>query len=589
MRFPTIRKHDVVFFVLAAVLVSLGVRLGRMIHNHTAAATVQDAEIAQRVAQARQGQKLILPLPARPGNLWLRSRHSYVLAAGSRQAPSCFVDPKLLSNQQLGELSSRLAKIFNTDPGEIYRHLLLRRNQRFVWIQREISNAQADAVRALKHRGVGIEYEWWREYPNGALAGTVIGFTNKNRESGGGLHTMVQHILQPTDGKRVIVGDARRRPIRPDLDASVRAVDGGDVYLSLDAVVQEYLQQAVGESVQRYGAKWGTGVVVNPWTGDVLAMCSVPTFDPNRYNETPPDQMLNRAICCPYEPGSVFKPIIAASAVQAGVLSYESQIFCENGRYRAHRGGVITDHGHYYGYLSLRDVNVKSSNIGMAKVGEKLGNAEMYRIVRRWGFGSKTSLGLPGETGGIVRRSDKWDGYSLRRVPFGQEISTSSLQLVMAFSAFANGGWLMKPRLVQNITDARGQTIFISQPTAVRRVLSESVANQTLSVLQEVIERGTGKKCRLEKWTSWGKTGTAQIPGPHGYTEDGFVGSFIGGAPANRPAVVCLISIYWPDRNKGYYGGTVAAPYVKEVLQKTLTYLQVTPDRPYGQFAATAR
>lgn len=578
-------RQDAVYLAMGLGVIGLLSHLGLMIRGQDRPSTDRQHAVARQIDPASRGRRIVLPLPARPGNIYARSRHSHVLLAGSRQVPSCFVDVKLLSLREIGDTSAELSTILDLDPGEVYARLIARRNDRFVWVAREITRDQARAVRALGRRAVGIQHEWRREYPNGPLAGEVLGFCQKDRTPGGGLELAAARVLRPLDGVRVLRGDAYRRPIW-QADAETRPPrDGGSVYLSIDAVIQTLLQKAVAESVEKHGAKWGTGVVIQPWTGDVLAMTSVPTFDPNRFNETPPEHMLNRAIACPYEPGSVFKPLIAASAVEAGLLRYTDRIDCENGVYHAHRGGRISDHGHHFGMLSLADVVIRSSNIGMAKVGEKLGNAQLHEMVYHWGFGHPTGLGLPGETGGIVRDLDRWDGYSLRRVPFGQEIATSTLQLAMAFGAVANGGVLMQPRLVQRITDAEGRRETLLKPRPVRRVLSEPVARQSLRVLQQVVEspHGTGKRCRLSHWTSWGKTGTAQIPGRGGYIDGAYTGSFVGGAPVEKPALVCLISIYFPDRSKGYYGGTVAAPYVKEVLEGALRHLNIPPDRPEGR------
>ncbi|MCK5557303.1 MAG: hypothetical protein KAJ01_02925, partial [Candidatus Hydrogenedentes bacterium] len=344
MKISRIQRHDVVFALLAAVLVAMAVRMGTMIHHNTSPSNESQAAIARRVARARYGQKMVLPIPGRPGNIYARSRHSHVLVAGSRQVPGCFVDPKLLTDHQLDELSGQLGEIFNVDPGQIRQKLTLRRNRRFVWVRREITPKQASAVGELRNRAVGIQYEWRREYPNGQIAGTVIGFCRRDGRPGSGLELTARDFLLPVDGKRVVLGDARRRPIW-DMDGpSVRPTDGRNIYLSLDVVLQDYLQQAVSEAVRNVDAKWGTGVMINPWTGDILAMCSVPTYDPNRFNLTPAEQMLNRTISCPFEPGSVFKPLIAAAAVQVGVADYDTPIHCENGVYRARRGGRITDH-----------------------------------------------------------------------------------------------------------------------------------------------------------------------------------------------------------------------------------------------------
>lgn len=584
MKLPSLRQ-DLVFLALGLGVLGLLGRLGWMIHGQASAPAERSSAIRQQVDSARRGRRIVLPLPARPGNLFGRSRHSYVLLAGSRQVPSCFADVKLMSLKEIGDIAAQLALITRQDPGELYARLMARRNDRFVWVAREITREQARRIEDLDLRPVGIQYEWRREYPNGSLAGEVIGFCQKDRTPGGGLELEAAPVLSPRDGLRVLRGDAYRRPIWSAEDETRKPRDGGNVYTSIDVVIQRLLQSAVAESVEKYGAKWGTGVVLNPWTGDVLAMASTPAFDPNAFNTTPPEHMLNRCIASPYEPGSVFKPLITATAVQAGLMTYATRIDCEGGVYHAHRGGRISDHGQHFGLLSLADIVIRSSNIGMAKVGEKLGNAGLYRAVRQWGFGETTGMALPGETAGIVRDLDTWDGYSLRRVPFGQEIAASTLQLALAFGAVANGGVLMQPRLVRRITDATGEREKTFPPRRVRRVICESVARQTREVMRQVIDspHGTGKRCRLSRWSAWGKTGTAQIPGPGGYVDGAYTGSFVAGAPVENPAAVCLISIYWPDRSKGYYGSIVAAPYVKEVLEGTLEHLNISPDRPEGR------
>jgi len=589
LRNGLIGREGLLFAVLAVALLGLGAYLARSIYDVKHPTRDGQVEIARQVARARGGVEMTLPIPARPGSIFARSKRSHVLLAGSREVPSSFIDPKLLDDAQLSEVLTKLAKIFGLDRAELAEKIARRRTSRFVWVSRLITPEKAQALRDLKCRALGIQYEWVREYPNERLAGTVIGFRRKNGDPGGGLELSADKIISARQGKRVLRADARRRAIWAQAELALSPADGGDIYTSIDVNIQGYLQKAVAEAVEQFDAKWGVGLVVNPWTGDILAMCSVPTFDPNQYNTTRPGDMLNRAIASPYEPGSVFKPIIAAAAVQAGLTNYQTKIDCENGVYHARRGGRISDHGHSYGMLSLWDVIVHSSNIGMAKVGEKMGNTKLWQTLGQWGFGQPTGLGLPGETGGVVRPLKRWDGYSLRRVPFGQEIAASAVQLTMAFAAIANGGLLMKPRLVQSITDSRGEVLWASRPGAVRRVLSPAVSRATLAAMQDVVQRGTGKNCRLKNWSSWGKTGTAQIPGPQGYIDGAYTGSFIGGAPTARPAVVCLISIYWPDRHKGYYGSVVAAPFVKQVLQKTLTYLDVPPERPGEALDADGR
>ncbi len=563
-------RYNLVFGLLMLVVPLLCVRVGFSMRTHRAHAL--------RVAERQQ--RIERPVPGRAGSIYARAGRGYVPLAVSRQVPSCFADPLLLKDKEIWCVASRLARVLESNVLNIGQKLLSRRNRRFVWLKRNVTSTEAAAVRSLKVAAIGIQYEWRREYPSAKLARTVVGFRLRDERGGGGLELTLHRSLAARDGKRVSLTDASRRAIWEITQSSFPPSDGCHVFLTLDAVIQQFLQDAIDQSVVRFDAEWATGIVVDPSNGKVLAMCSIPTFDPSRFNEVSPDDRTNLAISTPFEPGSAFKPIIAAAAVESGVVTYDTQIDCENGVYRARRGGRISDHGHGYGVQPLEDVIVVSSNIGMAKLGELLGNDSLHTIARRFGFGETTGIELPGESGGIIRPLRKWDGYSLRRIPFGQEISVTEIQLAMGFCALVNGGVLMQPRLVDYITDPTGNVVWESSPRVVRRVLSEEVSRKTLAVLTEVVRRGTGKRCRLSSWTSFGKTGTAQIPGPEGYNDRDYCATFAGGAPAVDPKLLCVISVYRPDRSKGYYGSKVAAPYVKEVLEKALSYLNVPSDLP---------
>ena len=530
---------------------------------------------------AERQQRRVLPAPARPGSIFARAGEGYVLLAGSKQVPSCFADPFLLPDEALAGTAANVSRAVRLEYDEVVGALLDRREKRFAWIKRGLSADEAAAVEALRCRAVGITYEWRRHYPNAALAATTLGFRRQDGEGGGGLELALQDHLAPMDGQYVVKTDRFGRPIWTVADEDLPLRHGRNVYLCLDACIQGFLESAVSKAVSQYGVEgrtWGAGVVVEPATGKVLAICSVPTFNPNEYSTAPAESRLNRAIGMPFEPGSVAKPIFAAAAVDAGLLTYGSRIFCENGAFRAPRGGRISDHGQSYGELSLEDIVVFSSNIGMAKVGLMLGNQRLHAAAMRAGFGRKTGIELPGEDAGIVRDLRRWNTYSTPRVPFGQELSTTALQLTMAFCALANGGELLRPRLVDCIADADGNIVYSGRREAIRRVVSPSTARESLKVLRQVVERGTGKACRLSRWTSFGKTGTAQIPGPGGYVDGAYTGTFVGGAPAEEPQLVCLISVYWPEASRGYYGSRVAAPFVKEVLERSLAHLGVPGD-----------
>ena len=566
----------VIFTLLLMAAGLLGVRLVGLI-NHGQAETI---------ALATDQQRVVVPLAARPGGIWLRTRHAYRLLAGSRQSPGCYIDPLMVPDNRIEQVAADLAATLNLDAAALAQLVRSRRESRFVWVKRDITAEQARAVEALGIASmVGITHEWRREYPNGSLAAGVLGFCLADGSPGGGLELSQRRWLKATPGRRVLLADASRRPIWLSADESVPPIDGHDVYLTIDAAIQSYLEEALAETVAAHDGKWATGVVVEPATGRVLAMASVPTFDPNEFNRVPQECWSNRAILSPYEPGSAAKPIFAAAAVDAGVATYDTEIYCENGVYHAPRGGRITDHGKSYGTLTLEQGVVVSSNICLAKVGAMLGNARLHAAACRFGLGEATGIELPGEEPGVIRPLDRWDGYSTPRVPFGQEMSVTALQLTMAFSALANGGLLMRPMLIEQVTDPYGRVVYQGEPEVVRRAISPDTAADTLGVLQKVVEEGTGKSCRMSRWTSFGKTGTAQIPGVGGYVDGAYTGTFVGGGPVDSPRVICLISVYWPDRSRGYYGSVVAAPYVKKVLERTLAYLQVPPDRGTGALA----
>lgn len=554
----------IVFGMLAMAIVALGGRLAWVVRDDS----------HQVDAYAEKQMRRIIVQPGRPGSVLGRTHNGSQLLASSKQSPSCFVDPTVMDDKSIADVSLALGGILGESPLAIQELIVSRRDKRFAMVKENITVKQEKAIRELKLRPVGIVYEWRRYYPCGDLARTVVGYRHADGAPGGGIEQSQYSHISAEAGKRVVLTDARRRAIWLDAERSTAPRDGDSVMLCLDVVVQTYLQKAVKKAVSQFGAKWGTGVVADPRTGEILALYSAR----GRAGEATSERGADRAIAMPYEPGSVMKPLYAAAAVDCGRFSYNTMIHCENGSYSARGGGTLRD-THAYGKLSLTDVVVHSSNIGMAKVGENLGNKRLHEIAIRYGFNKKTGIELGGESKGQVRPLPDWDGYSNRRVPFGHEISTTVLQLTMAFCSLANGGELLRPRLVDHIRGASGKVLWRSHREVVRRTVSRATANATMAVMQQVVERGTGKACKLDNWTSAGKTGTAQIPGRGGYIDGAYAGSFVGVAPASAPRVVCTIMVYWPDRSKGYYGSKVAAPFVKDVLHKTLVHLDVPPDK----------
>ncbi len=530
---------------------------------------------------ARQ-QRRVMVLPARPGNIYARTRGGYVLLAGSKQVPTCYADPVLIGPDNLASAARKIAAAVGGFEAELYRKMYERRDKRFVYLLRNVSAAQARALGDLKLRGVGLMHEWRRHYPSGSLAAQAVGFRRVDGVAGAGIELQADSYLRSRDGVAVMGSDAARTGSYGFLRHYRPPVDGRHVFLTLDVIVQGFLEQALAELAERYKAAAAWGVVMEPDTGEILAVACAPGYDPNDYAHSSPERRRNRAVTDPYEPGSCFKLFIAAGAVQMNAAALDTEFFCHNGIYHAYRGGTIRDFpGMHFGQLPLAEIVIHSSNIGMAKLGEHLGNWRLHRIASAFGFGRRTGADLPGESPGRLVSIRRWTPYATRRLPFGQgPIMVTALQMTTAFSAIANGGELLRPRIVDHVVDADGALVYQSRRRRIRRVLSRRVARQFLEeVLVNVVERGTGKRARLRQWRVFGKTGTAQIGGPNGYEERAYTATFVGGAPAARPAAVCVISVYRPDYSTGYTGGKVAAPYVGEVLEKTLEYLETPPDK----------
>jgi len=596
---PARWRCDLLFGALVVVLGALGWRVWQIQHDLGPAL----------IARAERQERRVIDLPARPGNILARTRGGLVVVASSRQAPSCFADPALIGEADLAPVAERVAAAVGRPAAEIYARLYAARFKRFTYLARGVSDAQAQAVRQLKIRGVGITREWRRHYPYGPLGAHVLGYRQIDGQPMAGVELDGDRWLGATGGREVIRSDAGRRGIVARV-LDVRAPrDGGHVVLTMDVAIQGFLEAALAEAVERFRlpaersfvtdprtgrAKFkGTaamGVVMDPYTGAVLAMASVPTYDPNHYGKAHGEQRRNRAITDPYEPGSVFKPFIAAGAVQTGKATLDTVFFCHHGTYHARRGGTIRDFpGERFGDLPLSEIVIHSSNIGMAKVGELLGNRLLHRIAWAFGFGQATGLHLPGECPGRLVPAARWTSYATRRLPFGQgPIMVTALQLAGGFCAIANGGVLMAPRIIDRAVACDGLVLARNPPRPIRRVLDPQVARRMIDeALVQVVQRGTGKRCGVDRWQAFGKTGTGQIGTPHGYEERAYTATFAAGAPAWRPRAVCVISVYRPDYAKGYTGGKVAAPYVGQVLAKTLAYLDVPPDEPEAFAAAT--
>jgi len=519
-------------------------------------------------------RRSVISIPARRGTI--ADANGRVMAASSR-VPSVFADPNLITDCQT--TARRLAAVLNLDDRILADDLARRLDRRFFWVKRRVSTEEAEAVKALKLPGIGILHEGQRHYPMDERFAHGLGFLSTDGQALAGLELKFDGVLRGQDGYTTVVTDARRRPIFTDKEAYKAPRDGSHVVLTIDTAVQAFAEQALSAAVEQFGAQGGSVIVMAPRTGEVLALANVPTFNPNHYGDYPDSVRCNAAIQSPVEPGSTFKPFIAAGAVEEKLTWPGDRIFCHNGLYVVGRRR-LHDH-HPYGTLTFEEVLIKSSNIGMAILGQRMGNARLHHYVTRFGFGEPTGIELPGEDAGIVLPLRRWTSYSTTSIPMGQEVAVTPLQLAVAFSTLLNDGVRLRPRVVRGIVGPDGSVEQdFSRPVVVGQVVSPSVARRMVEdILVRVVEEGTGKKASIAGYRVAGKTGTAQMPyrDRGGYEPDAYVSSFVGAAPADEPRALVYLSITRPKKTLGYYGGTVAAPAVGEILAKTLAYLGVPP------------
>jgi len=490
--------------------------------------------------------------------------------AASSPAESLFAQPRAVGDPV--RVAARLAPIVKVPEDELHAALVSQRP--FVWLKRRLPPAVAASVRALREPGLALVPEPLRLYPNRELAAHVIGFEGTD---GGleGIERAWNDTLVGTPGKAVVGRDALGREIEMQRVLQTPAAGHG-VMLTLDAHIQYVTEREIDAAFRRTSARAAMAVVMDPRTGDVLAIAIRPTFNPNTFLDVPSrDHWRNRAVTDPFEPGSTFKVILAAAALEEGVVRPDDRFFGENGAITIAK---TTIHDwKKYGWLTFSEVLQNSSNVGSIKVGQALGPERYYRYMTAFGFGRPTGLGLPGESRGQLREPPRWSALSLPTLSLGQEVSVTALQMVTAFSAVANGGTMMRPRLVKSVFDAHGRETRRFEPEAVRQVIAPDTARTLTRILISVVEVGTGHNAAIPGYVVAGKTGTAQKldPGTHRYSRAPGVLSFVGFAPAEEPRFVILVMLDEPKNEK--WGSEAAAPIFSAIGREVLRYLDVPP------------
>jgi len=436
---------------------------------------------------------------------------------------------------------------------------------------------------------MGIQYGWQRYYPTGRLASHVVGFTSVDNRGLAGVEFGYDRELRGQGTTNTFYVDVHRRPIAFCLQGeqdNFLPINGAGIILTLDATIQQFAREELLSQFKAYEAEGAVSVVIDVKTGAILAMVSLPDFDPADARRTDPEHFYNRVLTDQYEPGSIIKPVVAAIALDTTVLSRYETIFCENGHYHGKGFGTIGEYKQGFGDLTVKEIIAKSSNIGMAKIGQRLGPTRLYEGLTLFGFGRRVGVGLPGEAEGLLRPTRDWTSYSPTRIPFGQEISVTAMQMIRAFCMLANGGRLVRPYIIQAIVQSDGTMVDMRPPALqLGYVIKPEVAKWMVTqAMVAVVEEGTGTKAKLDEWQVFGKSGTGQLAGPdsRGYEEKAYMASFIAGAPAEDPRVIVLVSIRKPNvaLRKGYTGGTVAAPVAGAILHKTMHYLEGTRPAP---------
>jgi cell division protein FtsI (penicillin-binding protein 3) len=523
-------------------------------------------ELSQRVAD--QSQRWVREAPRRAPIL---DRQGALLAE-SVPVASCYADPSLLSSPET--TVRRLAAILSLSPDELARRLG-RAEGAFVWVKRRLSPGESQAVEAAGLKGVGLQWEYRRSYANGGLAGSLLGLVGEDGRGLSGLEYEFDEELIDRRPPRLSLRDGQGR--RLAMEVSEEAPEGG-LRLTIDRALQYIAERELDAALRRSGARGGLVVVQDPWTGDLLALAGRPAFDPSRGGRPTPEELRIPAVQWVFEPGSTFKLVTAAAALEEGRVRPEDFFDCEAGRWRV-AGAVIRDHEPQRVISFSRAMEV-SSNIGLSKVGLLLGQEKLYDYIRGFGFGTRTGIDVPGEGVGLLRPPREWSGLSLPVLSFGQEIGVTAIQLAAAYSAVANGGVLLEPRLCLDAAWPSGAARSWSSPSAVRRVISPGTAASLARLLRGVVERGTGTAAAVPGWSVAGKTGTAQKtdPATGRYSPTKFVASFCGFAPADRPRFTIVAVLDEPEGPA--WGGANAGPVFKNIAWQILSLKGVPPDAP---------
>ena len=521
--------------------------------------------------RARQQQQNAIETGAQRGELLDRQERQL---ARSVQTVSLFLDPFGLETSALECTAAELSSSLGLNYANLVKEFsdAKAENKRFIWVARRLDADQAEKITSLELPGLHSQLEPKRYYPNGQLAAHVLGYVGVDGKGLGGVEQFYNSKISGEPGQLFLERDAKGQPYE---SYEIASKPGQTVVLTIDQTIQYQAEQALSAAIERSRAKSGTVFVLDPKSGEILALAHAPTFDPNNVAATKAETRSNWALQNIYEPGSTFKVVAFSAAMEKNLVKPDDHIDCQMGAITV-AGRVVHDH-HPFGSLTITEALEKSSNVAAIKLGLRVGDPTMYEYIKRYGFGSKTGIELPGETVGIVRKVERWQASSIGSIAIGQEVGVTPVQMVAAFGALANDGVRIAPHLIREVRNAEGAVVYRAQPEQ-RRVVSAQTATALRGMLEGVTLSGTAKKAQLDGYSAAGKTGTAQKIDPRTktYSSTKFVGSFVGFAPVSNPQVVIIVVIDEPSG--AYHGGDVAAPVFREVAEQILPGLGVVPD-----------
>ena len=560
----------VIFFCFAAIFLRL---IDLMVLDHD--------KLSGRAEQQYIREKILKP---QRGIIWDRKMREM---AANIESDSLYAVPSKIDDTRT--LTRKLAPLTRVSSKQLNMTLLKKKHKDFIWIDRKMDAETAHEVRQLLDKmgydALGFIPESRRYYPKGRIAAHLLGFTNIDNDGISGLELTYNEYLKGEMTNISVGTDARGNRLSRNIKD---AVSGHNLLLTIDEGIQYIVERELSDAMAEWKAKAAVAVMMNPMTGEILAMANRPTYDPNFAGESRDYAKRNRAITDLYEPGSTLKTVLAAAALEEGIVDLDDEFDVSKG-YIVVGGKPIRD-VHKHEIITFQEVIQRSSNVGAVQVGLKLGEEKYYHYIKSFGFGDKTGIDFPGEVRGLLRKTRDWSGTSLAALSIGQEIGVTPLQLLRSYAVIANGGVLIRPYIVSDIISPAGNIVKRVTPESEKRIISRRTAGAVKDMLKKVVEEGgTAKRAYIKGNLVAGKTGTAQIFDHKAgrYSRDKYVSSFVGFVPADDPKIALIVVIYEPEGKT--YGGIVAAPVFRKIIEHTFAYLNVPMERDGNQIVLVSR